>query len=303
MPPSIRNLSAISALTPFLLVGCAALRADKPSKPDVAAPTADSILDLNNLANPGAAPVQPGRYHKYYVGMTSSGDTAQGGGDFFVRERSEAWSNNGVSLTPAVLSGPETAWREGGAYHPDPTTTEYEEAIAKAGKTIESLSRENAKLVSLITQQQPQPAAAELTNAPTTPGTQNPASSAQGSSATDTAAADTSDDKAQVLVPNADHCIELDPRYFDNSLSRTTNPFVQLFQPKLSVRTFNLSISAAFPGPTASCIINNSIFSLGDKIEGLTVATITQDTIIFKKDNFLLKCPVGNPPISFKIPY
>jgi len=164
--------------------------------------------------------------------------------------------------------------------------------VVRSQRAISALTEENERLLNQVQELQ-RPGKP----APTALPAEKVASSA-------TAAAERSEagDRLNLITPNRDYVIELDPNFFVTPSPTTNNPFVQLYQPPVAFRELALVISAAVPGPTPSAVINDEPYSVGDRVEGLTVHRIEPDMVYLRKDAFLLACPVSEKTLKLRLP-
>ena len=109
--------------------------------------------------------------------------------------------------------------------------------------------------------------------------------------------------KYNIIEPDADNVVLLNPNLFIVPVQTTNNPFLQLYQPPYKPKDEKIVVSAAIPGPNTTCIINGMMFTEGDKFEGaLAVYRVDADEIYLQLGTFLLKCPVSDRELTLRLP-
>ena len=198
-------------------------------------------------------------------------------------------------IAPDFDQGPTTFARMAND-HPEPTDTEFAAMVVRSQRAISALTEENQKLLAQVQAKQAVPAAA-------------PAKAAAGSAAgppakreTDAARRCPTTVTLNVIAPNDDYVIELDPNLFVAPAPATTNPFVQLYQPPVAWRELAIQVSAAVPGPKPTAIIDGEPYSVGEHFKDLTVYRVEADTVYLRKDSFLLACPVSERTLKLRLP-
>ena len=268
------------------------------AKPSAATTATTQVFPVSapSSAGPDAATALPADYEEYYVGMIADYDDptfAYRPGSLVVQTRPARFRGNaqGEAMPVMVGQGPVTASRPSN-YHPDPTDTEISALVARSQRAISALTEENERLLNQVQdlQKPTKPTPASL-----------PAARAADSA---TAATERGDEggRLNLITPNPENVIELDPNFFLTPSPTTNNPFVQLYQPPVAFRELSLVISAAVPGPTPSAVINDEPYSVGDRLEGLTVHRIEPDMVYLRKDAFLLACPVSEKTLKLRLP-
>lgn len=243
-----------------------------------------------------AATALPAEFEEYYVGMIADYDDptfAYRPGSLIVQTRPARFRRDGQGATLPVMAGPGpvTTSRQSN-YHPDPTDTEISTLMARSQHAISALTEENEQLLGQVRDLQKS----------AKPAVSPPPAAGPGARAPD--AAERGDDGARLnlITPNRDYVIELDPSLFLTPGPATSNPFVQLYQPPVTFRELSLVVSAAVPGPNPSAVINDQPYSVGDRLEGLTVHRIEPDMVYLRKDAFLLACPVSEKTLKLRLP-
>ena len=169
--------------------------------------------------------------------------------------------------------------------------------IARSQRVISALTEENRDLLAQVREKPPAEAAAPA-QAQAGAATNPPAQPQAGA----TPAADLDDSRLNVIAPNDDYVIELDPNLFVAPAPATTNPFVQLYRPPVAWREWAIQVSAAVPGPKPTAIIDGEPYSVGDHFKDLTVFRVEADTVYLRKDSFLLACPVSERTLKLRLP-
>lgn len=263
----------------FLMVGCQHIRttAEPPlaANPSALVPVAASHRD---------EPEIPGEYEEYYVGMIADRENptfAYRPGSFVVQARPprhRLMDEQGMARGPALSANQAN-------FHPDPTETELAALVTHSQRAISALTEENERLLAQLEDLQKAAAspAAAPAGSPTSVNTSEP-------------------EARNVIRPNHENVIELDPNFFITPSPTTNNPFVQLYQPPVSFREVSLVVSAAIPGPHPTAILNDEPYSVGDRFEGLTVQRVEPDSVYLQKDSFLLACPVAEKPVKLRLP-
>jgi hypothetical protein len=268
------------------LTGC--LHAGKAAK---GPSSADATVTPASLASLASAEEMPAGYDDYYVGPFADPNDPR-----FMYRPGELLVQTRTPRSPASF-GPSTSARMAND-HPEPTETELAAMAFRSQRTISALAEENERLVAQVK------ALRDGTMPP--PGKKaDPAVSperATDPSVVQAKAAVSGDGELNLVAPNADGVIELDPNLFAPPATTTTNPFVQLYQPPVALHEIDLAVSAAMPGPAPSAIIDDAPVGIGDRVRELTVWRIDADTVYLKKDSFLLACPVSQKPLKLRLP-
>lgn len=309
MKPRIVHFPLLVA-TSIILTGCSTLhRTTAKAAPKQPHPASVEILAPPTIA---AESVRVGSLTKaYYFGRIVDEDDDSlmyEAGTVYRTERPERWNRNPTRPT-AFFAGPAVRYTSAAAA-PGPLPADVQQAIARQTAVMASLGAQNEALVKRVRELQSAPAPAPAGNAlppvsaagePNhTSGTvekvpvRPPPNSAPAVAATDP--------DWNIVTPNAENAIELDPRLFDSGLPADSNPFVQIYQPRVSFRDVSLVVSAVILGPSPSAILNGRIYTLGDSFEGMTLHRMDPDGIFLRKDTFLLRCPVGEAPIKLRLP-
>jgi len=267
-----------------------------------AAPSAQPVTQIIPSVSPtigpaAAGPAFPAEYEEYYVGMIADIDDssfAYRPGDLIVQTRPARFRFDGQGSPDPISFLPAGAARMANN-HPEPTETEIAAIAFRSQRAISALTEQNEALLARVEAlQKGSPAAAS--HAPAV--LQEP----PGGSAKAKPADKPSDEGLNVMSPNSDYVIELDPNFFVTPSPTTNNPFVQLYQPPVTLHDLDLTVSAAVPGPNPSAIINDEPYSIGDAFKGLTVYRIDADTVYLRKDSFLLACPVSQKTLKLRLP-
>jgi hypothetical protein len=279
----MRHLLSLS----ILLTGCAHMTRPREQTP------VTRVFPAAVPASAGAAApaMAPADSEEYYVGMIADPadpDFAYRPGSLWVQMRPPGPGGGSGELR---RTGPATASRQAN-YHPDPTETEISTLVARSQNAISALTEENARLTAQLQDLQ-----GSAQTGPTMPAAV-PTTDGAG------VKADRPEDDGglNLVKPNGDYVIELDANLFLAPIPATNNPFVQLYQPPVAFHEVALVIEAALPGPTASAVINDQLYSVGDRLEGLTVYRIAADTVYLRKDAFLLECPVSEKSLKLRLP-
>jgi hypothetical protein len=277
----------------MLLAGCAHVVQPAAKVPPASGAGTQVIPAMSpaDFHSPGAFPAE---YEEYYVGMIADPDNpafAYRPGNLIVQTR-PARLNLGGDEAGGILfeRGPVTTARMANDY-PQPTDTELAAMVARSQRTISGLSEQNERLLAQVRDSQK--------SAPT--GTARP--DVLPVKPVPTAApADPEDSRLNVITPNGDYVIELDPSLLITSEPTTTNPFVQLYQPPVSWRELAIRVSAAVPGPNPTAVIDDEPYGIGERFKDLTVYRIEADTVYLRKDSFLLACPVSERLLKLRLP-
>jgi hypothetical protein len=285
----------------LLLAGCAHVgkQATRTSSPAAAA--ADQVIPVGAAATSvgAASPAYPAEYEEYYVGMIPDDDDpnfAYRPGDLIVQTRPARFRFDGQDgIVPAFDQGPATFARMEND-HPELTDTELTAMVARSQRVISALTEENQ---SLLAQVRSKPADSAAPAQPAAARAADPPAGQKGSSAS---AVDADVSPLNVITPNDDYVIELDPNLFVAPAPATTNPFVQLYQPPVTWREMAIQVSAAVPGPKPTAIIDGEPYSVGDRYKDLTVYRVEADTVYLRKDSFLLACPVSERTLKLRLP-
>ena len=281
----------------FGKLGAKAAAPSTPSRVTQVIPvTAPKSAEIGSVS---AGPSFPAEYEEYYVGMIADTDDpafAYRPGDLIVQTRPARFRFDGQGTDEAVSFSPVTTARMAND-HPDPTETEIAGIALRSQHAISALTEENEILLAQV--QEFQKAAASPANRPSNGASAGSASTPQKAAST---GAPSDEDRLNVMTPNGDYVIELDPNFFVTPSPTTTNPFVQLYQPPVTLHDLDLVVSAAVPGPNPSAIINDEPYSLGDRFKELTVYRIDADTVYLRKDSFLLACPVSQKTLKLRLP-
>lgn len=281
----------------LLFSGCAhALKSGAGRSAVPPATTRVFPVSAPSSAGSDAAPAFPAEHEEYYVGMIADYDDptfAYRPGSLLVQTRPARLHGEGRSDPRPMMVGRGPVTTAGQAnFHPDPTETEIAALVVRSQRAISALTEENERLLNQVQELQKPPKAAPA-----------PLPAARASdSATAATERDDGGDRLNLITPSPDYVIELDPNFFLTPSPTTNNPFVQLYQPPVVFRELSLVISAAVPGPTPSAVINGEPYSVGDRLEGLTVQKIEPDTVYLRKDAFLLACPVSERTLKLRLP-
>jgi hypothetical protein len=286
----------------LFLAGCAHVGKQASHGPSPSSATADQVIPIGATAGSvgPASPAYPAEYEEYYVGMIPDDDDpnfAYRPGDLVVQTRPARFRFDGQGgIAPAFEQGPATFARMAND-HPEPTETELTAMVARSQRVISALTEENQDL---LVQVREKPAA--KVSAPAHAPGAAPADPSAKPETGPAPAADPDDSRLNVIAPNGDYVIELDPNLFVAPAPATTNPFVQLFQPPVAWRELAIQVSAAVPGPKPTAIIDGEPYSVGDHFKDLTVYRVEADTVYLRKDSFLLACPVSERTLKLRLP-
>ena len=307
------------------LVGCAHVRHQEPttltpaSMPTKVIPVAPPPPALTATPAPATAgPARlPAEYEQYYVGMIADYDDptfTYSPGVLNVRVRPERTRLGGfgdATVAPAFNRGPIGTARMAND-HPDATPAEIAAYMHKAQRAIAALTEQNETLFARVQELEkapattsPLPTAGSPTIAPVAPSPGvGPAAAASSFPVPQPAVGVPSSEAVQfnMVYPNSDNAIELDPRLFEGAGAASSNPFVQLFQPAVTLRDVDLLVSAAFPGPNPSAVLNDRSLGVGEMFEGLAIHAIEPDRVILRRDTFLLVCPVSEKKLKLRLP-
>jgi hypothetical protein len=287
----------------LLLAGCSHVGnqgAKAPSSPPIA--TANQVIPAGATSAPAGTgtAAYPAEYEEYYVGMIPDDEDpnfAYRPGDLVVQTQAARFRFDGRGdMSPAFAEGPSTFARMAND-HPEPTDTELAAMAAHSERLIAALTEEN---MSLLAQVQAKPASQP---AAPTPAPAGPAAEPSLKKGDDPAPAVTANEShLNIIAPNDDYVIELDPNLYVAPEPATTNPFVQLYQPPVAWRELTVQISAAVPGPKPTAIIDGEPYSVGDRFKDLTVYRVEADTVYLRKDSVLLACPVSERTLRLRLP-
>ena len=281
----------------LLVSGCAHV-VKSGAKQSTATPATTQVFPVSAPPSAGSdvATAFPADYEEYYVGMIADYDDptfAYRPGSLLVQTRPSRFRGAGPSEPMPMMIGRGPATTAGQAnYHPDPTDTEIAALVVRSQRAVSALTEENERLLNQVQDLQK---STQATPAPL------PAARAADNATAATERGDDAD-RLNLITPNRDYVIELDPNFFLTPSPTTNNPFVQLYQPPVAFRELALVIAAAVPGPTPSAVINDQPYSVGDRVEGLTVHRIEPDTVYLRKDAFLLACPVSEKTLKLRLP-
>jgi hypothetical protein len=283
----------------LFLAGCAHVGKQAARTPLPAAASADQLIPVGStVGSPPAA--YPAEYEEYYVGMIPDDDDpnfAYRPGGLIVQTRPARFRFDGQSgIAPVFDQGPATFARMAND-HPEPTETELAAMVARSQRVISALTEENQDLLAQVREN---PAGPPATRAQASAdAAANPPSKSQTGAIP---AAGSEDGRLNVIAPNDDYVIALDPNLFVAPAPTTTNPFVQLYQPPVAWRELAIQVSAAVPGPKPTAIIDGDPYSVGDRYKDLTVYRVEADTVYLRKDSFLLACPVSERTLKLRLP-
>jgi len=282
-----------------LFAGCAHVGKQAPRTPPPTPASAQRVIPVGSAATSAGSASYPAEYEDYYVGMIPDDDDpnfAYRPGDLIVQTRPARFRFDGQNgIAPAFDQGPETFARMAND-HPEPTETELTAIAARSQRVIAALTEENQDLL------------AKMRDKPAGPATARPPASGE---AADLAikpragafpAVEPDESRLNVIAPNDDYVIALDPNLFVAPAPSTTNPFVQLYQPPVAWRELAIQVSAAVPGPNPTAIIDGEPYSVGDRYKDLTVYRVDADTVYLRKDSFLLACPVSERTLKLRLP-
>lgn len=279
----------------LILAGCAHVgrQAARPTPP--AATSADQVIPVGPSASSSAYPAE---YEEYYVGMIPDADDpnfAYQPGDLIVQTKPARFRFGGGDITPSFDQGPVTFARMAND-HPEPTDAELAAMVARSQRAMAGLTEENERLSAELRTKQAgsAPVAAKVP----AKDDASPAVAARKGSA----AAPADDSHLNIIAPNADYVIELDPDLLVTPAPATNNPFVQLYQPPVVWRDLEVQVSASMPGPKPTAIINGEPYSVGDRFQELIVYRVEGDTVYLRKDSFLLACPVSERTLKLRLP-
>jgi len=232
------------------------------------------------------------------IADTDDADFAYKPGTLLVETRPARFNFGGGgsadSATALADYGPSTFSRTAN-FHPEPTDTELTALVMRSQRVLGGLTEENERL-------QHQVQALEKTSATGAPTASNPAPAGPAAGPGTIASTNGDDPHFNVIKPNRENVIELDPNFFVTPTPATNNPFVQLYRPPVSFREVPLVVSAAVPGPNPSAVLNDEPYGIGDSFEGLTVYRIEPDTVYLQKNSFVLACPVSEKPLKLRLP-
>ena len=293
--------AALIAVALFL-AGCAHVGKQAARTPSPAAKAADQVIPVGTTTAPAGpgSPAYPAEYEEYYVGMIPDDDDpnfAYRPGDLLVQTRPARFRFDGRGeIAPAFDQGPATFARMAND-HPEPTDTEFAAMVVRSQRAISALTEENQSLLAQVKAQPAGPPAAPA-QTQAKAAADSPAGQKEGAAP----AADPGDSRLNVIAPNDDYVIALDPNLFVAPAPATTNPFVQLYQPPVAWRELAIQVSAAVPGPKPTAIIDGEPYSVGDRFKDLTVYRVEADTVYLRKDSFLLACPVSERTLKLRLP-
>lgn len=304
--PVLRPLALAAAV---LLCGCqhiggsaAGPKAASLSIVQVQAIPAPPPSTSNPVGSPNPGVILPTEFEDYYVGMIADPDDpafAYRPSDLIVQTRFGAPRLGGSTSGDSVVFGPDTTARMAND-HPEPTEVELTALAFRSERAIAALTEENQLLLTQLKdlrKEAPVPA-------PRQPGPQDPAPgpAVAPSAKTEKQPDPPEDEHLNLLTPNGDNVIEIDPNLFVAPVRSTNNPFVQLYQPPVTTHEIELVVSAAIPGSNASAIISDGTYGVGDRFKEFTVSRIESDTVYLRKDSFLLACPVSEKPLKVRLP-
>jgi hypothetical protein len=109
-----------------------------------------------------------------------------------------------------------------------------------------------------------------------------------------------------VLAPNADGILDLAAvPARGETVEGITNPFRVRWQPPRPARETSVAIGAVLIGdgrPDAtSAVINGSVYSPGDRFEGLSIAAIGSDAIELRAEGIRVRLPVREAPLILRL--
>jgi hypothetical protein len=277
----------------MLLAGCAHV-VQPAAKVPPASGAETQVIPAMSPADSHPPAAFPAEYEEYYVGMIADPDNpafAYRPGNLIVQTRPARLNLGGDDAGGIRFErGPVTTARMAND-HPQPTDTELAAMVARSQRTISGLSEQNERLLAQIRDSQ-KPVSTGTAKQNVAPVTPAPAA----------APADPEDSRLNVITPNDDYVIELDPSLLITSEPATTNPFVQLYQPPVSWRELAIRVSAAVPGPNPTAVIDDEPYGIGERFKDLTVYRIEADTVYLRKDAFLLACPVSERLLKLRLP-
>lgn len=277
----------------MLLAGCAHVVQPTVKGPPVSG-TETQVIPAVSSGDSHPPAAFPAEYEEYYVGMIGDPDNpafAYRPGDLIVQTRPARINLGGEDAGEALFErGPTTTARMAND-HPQPTDTELTAIVARSQRTISALSEQNERLLAQV--RDPQKTAL--------PGTAKP-DVVQVKPVPTAAPAEPEDSRLNVITPNGDYVIELDPSLLVTAEPPTTNPFVQLYQPPVAWRELAIRVSAAVPGPNPTAVIDDEPYGIGEQFKDLTVYRIDADTVYLRKDAFLLACPVSERLLKLRLP-
>jgi hypothetical protein len=108
-----------------------------------------------------------------------------------------------------------------------------------------------------------------------------------------------------VLKPNAQGVIDLIAAEPPPEIEPIPNPFRDRPAAALSTREVPVLVSAVLAGgePGQDCgIINGQLVSVGDVVEGFTLAAVAAETIELRNDRATLEVPVQDRPVLLRLP-
>ena len=308
----VRPLLAASLLTG--LVACHTHTAKvNPQAPAVGslAPGAGAAAPLAPLPANTAPRVLGPQYDEYYVGTVSDPSdptVTYQPGTFVVETEPARLRRNGSPLEgeaqAAFYRGPmTTADLANLADTSDPELTTY---ITRSKRALAALGEENKLLIAKVQELEKAPAGTAASPgaaiAATVPASANGAlpPNPQDSAPNNQGAPAGTD--LFIVHPDSEGVIALEPDLFVKPAVATDNPFIQLYQPPIKLRSIDLIVSAAIPGPAPSCVLNDTVYSVGQLFEDLTVYRVDVDKVFLRKDAFLLECPVSHKKLTLKLP-
>lgn len=109
----------------------------------------------------------------------------------------------------------------------------------------------------------------------------------------------------RIVVPNSDGVIDLAALDAADPPGALPNPFVVRYRPPTTVREVTLTIGGVLisAGAGDACVIvNGDIYSPGDSLDGLTVASIAPDAIELRTDGVRMQIPVADAPVRLRLP-
>jgi hypothetical protein len=305
----MKSLIPLCAAVALLESGC-----HHPHIPAVAAqsaPLQPVHLEKSPPAPPLAANSYPPETEEYYVGMIPDPEDSRFAyhpGTLVVERRSERLRLGGdeVQVVPAFHRGPVTTARLADD-HPAYTTAELASLAVRSQQLITFLSEENEHLRAGLAHPDK-----STPDTPHHPGTPEPDVTGPSASVPDRSAKKSPErtaplaakplEELNLVRPNAENVIELDPALFASPATLDNNPFVQVYQPAVQLREITLVVSAAVPGPSPSAVINDVPYGLHSQFQGMEIHRIDPDTVYLRKESFLLACPVSEKPLRLRLP-
>lgn len=289
---SAHALTALCAAT-AIAAGCATPNPKRPAAAAVPPPAPPAPAVTPPPASQGVR--TQSSTHAYYFGRTidpSDEDMLWEAGTVYRREQPDRWNTNPTA--PAdFYAGPTVHFRSSAA-SPGPLPADLHQLLERQNNALRSLSLQNAALADKL-------AAKNTSGSSTTSSVETTATNAEGAQVGNPGEM-TGDDAYNIIAPNADNVIELDPQLFTQAAGDADNPFVQIYRPQVQLRDFSLTISAAILGPKPTVVINDRIYNAGESIEGLAVHRIDDEGVWLRKGTFLFHCSVDERPLKLRIP-